>query len=802
MRLLSISLLLSAILFIQCRDLPDLRFLYSLIAIIPVTIYTYRAKWRYKVAVLFCCYLTMGFLWCLFYASYNYFSTSELLSGIEGKEVIVSGYIDSIPVSLSRGSRFVFRVREVMHGNERQPYHARVLLSWYNRAQQVQAGEDWQLTVKLKRPHGFMNPGGFDYEAWLFQNGIVATGYVRDKAGSPGAVRIQRTEPGISWPGINSIRQKLFFLISGSLESSPFTGLITALAIGERQHILPQQWEVLRNTGTSHLVAISGLHIGLIAGLAFFLTIRVCRFASGIFTSGALSRLCLVLPANKIAAMISVIAAIIYAAMAGFSIPTQRALVMVGVVMINIIFNRQNSPSSILAVAIFVILLIDPFAVMDVAFWLSFCAVSTILFAMSNRLSCHTLWWKWGRVQLIVFIGLIPVMLVVFQQLSLVSPVANIVAVPWVSFITVPLTLAGSLSLYAGFGSELITWAAGSLDLLWQFLQFTLKFPLFQWQQHVPVVWTVIFAVVAVFILLLPRGVPAKWLVIFMLFPLVLIKPEGPQNSDVLFTLLDVGQGLAAVVQTQHHVLVYDTGPQYSEKFNAGESIITPFLKSRGVNKIDSLIVSHADNDHSGGLSAIIENFAISRILTGEVREINRFDGVRHAEPCNDNQSWSWDGVKFAMMYPPEVNETLRVTGNNASCVLKITSPYGSILLTGDIELAAENYLHKEINLQNKVLRSDILVVPHHGSKTSSTAGFVADVNAKYALIPVGYRNRFGLPEGTVMHRYRLSGAQILDTASNGAIEFRLQRTNSEMRYSTVRRENRRFYHQRNKRFD
>ena len=813
MRSISIAFFIGAIIFQQLSFLPDYRWSWGGIVLLPAIIYILPQYGALKRTVLLVLIGATGFLWALLRASL-FFSSGGIAAELEGKDLLATGVVSSIPVRADRNIQFEFDVDSLRYQGLNIKPVGKVKLSWYGRAPKVRLGERWRFIIRLKRPRGFMNPGGFDYEAWLFLKGIHATGYIKAKL----AAKTRDDYPEITGQ-INTqlssyqqasliarIRQGLADDISFILKNKPSQGLIKALAIGERQDITQDQWKVLTQTGTNHLMAISGLHIGLVAGIVFYFINWGWRMLGTIRTYGFLSRCCLYVPANKFAALFALAAAFIYAALADFSIPTQRALIMVAVVMVSLFLQRETRPGHVLALALLAVLFVNPFANMEPGFWLSFAAVAVILFAMSARLYQQSFWWKWGRVQWVVLVGLAPFMIFVFQKAILVSPVVNFIAVPWVSMLTVPLTLAGSLLTLVSidFGAVLLRWAAISFDALWPVLNWFSQLPFTQWQQHQPVSWTIFPALCGVVLLLMPQGVPARWIGIIGLLPMVLLKPSVPDEGHIRVTLLDVGQGLSAIVQTRQHVLVYDTGPKINSRFNTGSAVVMPYLHHLGITEINTLLISHGDNDHIGGLSSILRDMPVNTVLTSVPERISGEKALK----CNDMQSWEWDGVRFEIVFPPpDLNSPLNpgpqhmrslMSGNNGSCVLKVSSAGGSVLFTGDIEKPAENYLLRgQLNpeWQNR-LKADVLVVPHHGSNTSSTLPFIRAVDPEYSLIPVGYRNRFRLPRERIVARYKAMGAIVLDTASSGAIEFYFSTNDGVGKPERFRVENRRFFNQ------
>ena len=689
----------------------------------------------------------------------------HIASALTGEDVIIKGVIASIPSVRERGVRFEFEVLSLTLGTAPQPTPGRILLSWYQASPELRVGDTWQLQVRLKPARGLMNPGGFDYEGWLFRHHLRATGYVRAEGVN------QRIGSDARGYAIDRLRQKLAEGIQAALPGSPYAGVITALAIGEQRAISTAQWDVFALTGTTHLVAISGSHITLIAGLLFFLA----RW--GWARAGSLP---LRFPAPKAAAVIALAGAVCYAALAGFSVPVQRALIMVMVVMIGILWQRNRQLSHTLAVALLLVLLYDPLAVMEAGFWLSFGTVAMILFAMSNRLATNRLtaggglWWQWGRLHWLIAIGLAPVMLMMFQQVSLISPLANFIAVPWMNVLSVPLTLLGTLTvlIVPPLGDVFLSLAEYSVAALWFVLQWMSGIELAQWTQHTPPWWALFPALVGVALLLAPKGLPVRWLGGVWLLPMFFTPIPQPAAGEVWFTLLDVGQGLSAVARTRNHTLVFDSGARFSESFDTGEAVVTPFLRSVGVTRLDTLVISHGDNDHIGGAPSILQEMGVQRVLSGVPHHALLSMSQPPAEQCVSGQAWQWDGVEFLMLNPAA--ESISDTNhheNNSSCVLRITTAAGSILLPADIEKGAERHL---FDTQPDALPARILVAPHHGSKTSSTQDFVDAVRPEYVLFPAGYRNRYGHPKAEVMARYQALNAQMFDSAQHGAITFKL----------------------------
>lgn len=686
-----------------------------------------------------------GFIWALGFAG-------ELLAHglppqLQGRDLEVRGYIASIPEVDAHHARFQFVVQQWPRHGTVPPMPWRVRLGWYGAVPRLGVGQRWQLTVRLKRPHGFRNPGGFDYEGWLFRRGIEATGYVRRKESN------RRLHGPPEGNPVDRFRQYLAGRIDNVRGDSPRASLLTALTVGARGGISQDQWRVLRTTGTSHLVAISGLHIGLVAGLLFaavrWLWLRIPTLAFRV-------------AAPRAGALAGLAGALGYAALAGFSLSTQRALIMVAVAMGALYLQRPPRVVRTLALALLLVTLWDPLSVLGPGLWLSFGAVAAILWVCGARVGKGPWWWRWGRVQWAVAVGLAPLLLMVFGQLPLLGVAANLVAVPLIGFVVVPLALAGTVLLvlpWTAPANLLLAGADLALRILWLPLQWLSHLSWALWTPGVAPLWTLPLAVVGLAVLLAPAGLPSRWVGLILLGPL-LFRPAQPPpaNGTFVFTLLDVGQGEAAVVRTRRHLLLFDAGPRFSPSFDAGSAVVVPYLRALGLNRVDGLVVSHGDADHAGGLASVRQSVFVARQWSAA----KAIPGV----PCRAGQHWEWDGVRFEMLNPDGASGATR---NDNSCVLRVAAGSHSLLLTADIERAAERRLVAHYGAQ---LAAGILVVPHHGSASSSTPQFVAAVHPRYALVSAGYRNRFGFPNPAVVHRYRAHGARVLQTARSGAISF------------------------------
>lgn len=752
-----VAFLLGILALVQCPSLPPM----ALASLLPVCLLLALAQPRLRIMLLFVC----GFLYALAHAHAQMYH--RLPTDVQGQSLTVTGQVISLVDVEPRRQRFEFAVaswpESVQTG--RLPRHIR--LSWYTPEASIRAGETWRLRIRVRRPHGFLNPGGFDYERWLFSRGIRATGYVRRS----GVNQQLAAAPA----GLLTWRASLAERIASRLDGGRGAALVTALAIGDRSGLSQADWDVLRATGTSHLLAISGLHIGLVAGLAFF----ACRWLWSCFPAA-----CRWLPAQRAAMLLSLPPALAYAALAGFALPTQRALIMLIIVAVTLLARRRHVSADVLLLALLGVLIWDPLAVLAAGFWLSFLAVAVILWGMGWRLPQTGLWWQYGRIQCLIAVGMLPLLLFWFQQYPLFSALANIIAVPWVSLLVVPPILIGLLLLAVlpAAGGQLLVLAEWSLMQLWPGLEWIggLDFGVLSQPAPRPVLLAAGLAGAA--LLLLPRAIPGRWLGLFWLLPLLWPQQSRPAHGDYRVAVLDVGQGLAMVVETSAHVLVYDTGARFSDSFNAGDAVVVPYLRARGHDAVDMLIVSHGDNDHIGGAVALTQALAVDQSLSS-VPEALPVDSGH----CRRGQDWSWDGVDFEILHPPAA---MAGKDNDHSCVLRVASPAGMTLMPGDIEAGAE---HQLIEYAADKLAADLLIAPHHGSSSSSTPRFIRTVQPDYTVFSTGYRNRYHFPDSDIIQRYRASDISLLNTAHAGAVLFDIEQNGT--RISRTRRLQRRFWH-------
>ncbi|MCK9282805.1 MAG: DNA internalization-related competence protein ComEC/Rec2 [Rhodocyclaceae bacterium] len=702
----------------------------------------------------------LGFAWAGLMAQWRL--ADMLPEGSEGRDISISGIVAAMPQRFENGWRFEFETEQAS-----LPVPHRLSLAWYQspllddedvadaaRAPALHAGERWRFTVRLKRPHGNLNPHGFDYEGWLFEQGIRATGYVRPKASYQ---RLDAFVPSFR-SAIERLRENIRGRFQAMLPDAPYVGILVALAVGDQRAIDPGQWQVFARTGLTHLLSVSGLHITMVAGLAYALVNALWRRSR---------RLPLRWPAQQAAALGGMLAALAYCLLAGFAVPAQRTLYMLGVVGLALIVRRTLATRRVLAAALGLVLLLDPWAVTAAGFWLSFGAVALLFYIGAGRLGEAHWLHGWGRAQWAMTAGMVPLMLALFQQFSLVSPLANAVAIPLVSFVVTPLTLLAAvpgLEFLLLPAHALTAWMMAGVDWL-------AVLPWAVWQQQAPPPWALASGLLGSAWLLAPRGFPARWVGAALFLPLLWLPPDRPPHGAARITVLDVGQGLAVHVQTASHDLLFDTGPAFSPDANSGNRIIAPYLRALGVQRLDTLVVSHVDKDHSGGAESILEALPVDELLSSLPGIPFAAQSPLHRH-CTDGQAWQWDGVRFSMLHPQTErysNPTRK--SNDMSCVLKVETDFGGALIPSDIEAVSETAL---LARHRRELGADLLLAPHHGSRTSSGEDFIAAVGARQVVFAAGYRNRFGHPKDEVVQRYRASGAALYRSDRDGALRFDL----------------------------
>lgn len=655
----------------------------------------------------------------------------RLPPALDGQTRWLEGRVIGLPQQTGTGVRF--DLADSRSRNARLPKRIRV--SWHG-GPEVRSGERWRLAVTLKRPSGLLNFHGFDQEAWLLAQRIGATGSVKDG---------ERLSPARhAWR--DTVRQRLIAVDAQGREAG-----LAALVLGDGSGLAAEDWQVLQDTGTVHLLVISGQHIGLLAGLIYGLVALLARY-------GFWPRMWPWLPW---ACGLAFASALGYGLLAGFGVPVQRACVMVGLVLLWRLRFRHLGFWWPLLLALNGVLILEPLASLQPGFWLSFTAVAVLILAFGGRLGPWGVWQAWTRPQWLIAIGLLPVLLVLGLPISVSAPLANLVAVPWISLVVLPLALLGTAMLPLPYLGEGLLWLAGGaldalfLGLAWLAGQVPAWIP-----ADVPLGYWLISLMGAV-LLLLPKGVPFRLLGWPMLLLAVFPPREPVPHGRVEVVQLDVGQGQSLILRTRHHTLLYDAGLR-SGTVDLGARVVLPSLKKLGVESLDMMLLSHADADHAGGAAAVARGVPIKRVVGGETEGLPAFLG---AQPCISGEQWEWDGVSFELWLWSEA-----INGNPKSCVLQVQANGERLLLTGDIDRAAERaFLDSPL-----AVRTDWLQAPHHGSRSSSSWPFLRRLAPTSVLISRGRGNAFGHPHPQVVERYQTLGSQLYDSAEHGAVRLQL----------------------------
>lgn len=765
-----------------------------------------RPTWKFYAAQIICGFI-FGISWAGAYAHYRL--SEQLTPDLVGKELELTGVITSLPTRSPQGWHFQFQrdtaTDEVGQISASIPH--KLAVSWFdhpNNPTQVsglQPGQRWRFTLKFKPIHGNANPFGFDYEAWMLEQGLRASASVRinnDVSASKQASLIDDfvwSPDNLVERSRSALRERLHRALLANGDST-YAGVLIALVIGDQSEIGQSNWTIFNRTGIGHLVSISGLHITMIAGMfaACFGFLWRRSFYLGRDWP-------LLMPVRKVMVLSAALAALVYVALAGFGVPAQRTLYMLSVVALAVWTGRMGQASQILCAALWIVLLLDPWAVLWSGFWLSFAAVGMLLYVSEaahspqhqvmpepNSASVHgrgdtpslptgamsPLWQKLkqqllgaARAQYAITLGLVPLTLFLFSQISLLSPIANAIAIPLISFVVTPLALLGSV-LPLPLAQAVLAFAHASMAYLVDILQYLSVSRVAVWSAPQPSWWMLILAMLGLLWMLAPRAWPARLLGVFCCLPMLANPVTAPQLKQFQVTAFDVGQGTALLIETAQHRLLYDSGPGQSDESNAGLRVILPYLQGRGIHQLDEMVISHADSDHSGGALSLMKGMKIHMLRTSLADGHEIVKTASQHQRCIAGQSWEWDGVHFEFLHPVPVIYTSDKWKTNAlSCTLKISNGLHSLLLAGDIGAVQEDEL---VNSIPQRLQASVLLVPHHGSGTSSTPAFIEAVRPRYALYQFGYLNRYHHPKPEVWQRYLDFGVIPLRTDTSGAI--------------------------------
>lgn len=671
----------------------------------------------------------------------------------EGRDLTLVGTVAQMPQRFEGGIRFLLEVDEPPPGVHLPP---RLSLAWYgdDRSQAPHAGERWRLNVRLKAPHGSRNPHGFDYELWAWEQGVQAAGYVRNGSGASEPLRLSR-----SWAHpVEQAREATRAAIDGRVADTRIAGVLAALVVGDQSAIERADWDVFRATGVAHLMSISGLHVTLFAWLA-------ARVVGALWRRSA--RLMFACPAQHAGLVGGVLLAAGYSLFSGWGVPAQRTVCMLAAVALLRVAGLRWPWPAVWLGACAVVVALDPWALTQAGFWLSFVAVG-VLFATDTGAGAGSGGLKAAvgrmlREQVVLTLALASLGLLLFQQLSLVGLVANMVAIPWVTLLVMPLALLGTLFAplwdLASWGTQVLMLGLRPLAA-WPFA--TMSWPAPPW-------WAAAGGVAGGLLMTMRLPVSTRVLGLPLLLPALLWQPPRPSAGEFELLAADVGQGSAVLVRTASHSLLYDAGPRHGSDSDAGQRVLVPLLRALG-ERLDLLVLSHRDSDHAGGAAAVLAMQPQAGLL-GSIEPGHPLEAVRPVQRCEAGRRWVWDGVQFEVLHPRRGGEERIAKANAMSCVLRIQGNQGSALLPGDVGRDQEVELVTAAGASG--LHSDFLLVPHHGSKTSSSAPFLDAVAPRLAVVQAGYRNRFGHPAPEVLARYTARGVSVADTASCGGLRWR-----------------------------
>ncbi|MFK7993677.1 MAG: DNA internalization-related competence protein ComEC/Rec2 [Granulosicoccus sp.] len=769
MRILAVAWLVSSVFIVNLSSLPSLGLSVVFLVAIVLLVLRFPAS-RPGIAGVILAIVTVG-LTILQLASH------QLQSDQVASDMTLTVLVDSVPQRQKKRLSFIAKVLSCSscEGDLRVK---RIRLTWYGQYHQVRAGEIWQLSVRLKPPSLLRNTGGFDGVAFSLLKAVDARGYVR---ADPAAIRLSGPS-GFSLP---AIRQRAADHLHELAGDNDYLGLLQGLTVGIKSQIGEQQWKVLRRTGTAHLLAISGLHIGLVAAWALVAGRLVTAVSIGVLQRS--SEMTLVFDPRALILTGSLLMAVAYAGLAGFELPTQRSVLMLSVWVIASLRFRFLPPMAALCVALIAVLSINALNVLSAGFWLSFGTVSALFYLhrghLRNQQIASSAWSAravrkirgLGATHLVLGLVLLPVSAWFFQSGSLIAPVANLVAVPWVAMVCVPLSLSGLVvSAFSDtLAMPLLNLAIGSLQLLIGFLTALDDSTLSSVVITLPGAGVLVLALIGLVVLFGPNGIGLRVLAVPLFLPAFIHNMQLSDTDGFEVHLLDVGQGLAALVFTDDKTLLFDTGGKVSPTLSMFEAVVNPFLQASGRRSVDTLVVSHGDEDHAFGVRDVVRRFPDVRIFASQALELPENQPV---STCEAGTGWTDNIVTFGFLHPGASDVG---SDNNLSCVLMIHSGVSRVLLTGDIEASAEKKMLSRIgSLTGSRHGHDVpfpvtlLSAPHHGSKSSSTQAFVDKFRPEYVVFPAGLGNRFGFPHRDVQLRYKLVGSKSFVTGYRGAISF------------------------------
>lgn len=749
------------------------------------------------------------------------YASQALSPSYEGRDVEVIGVVSAMPQINESGTRFQLDIESAQLLNSAEQVlskqvvalPSKISLSWYGSVfstvegmddlvslQRVPMpllpGERWKMTVRLKAPHGNSNPGGFDFELWLWEQGIQATGYVRTGANDVAPLRIVQTWQHPVEQLRYKVRDAIFerfanmpqsdLTLHSSVHSSE-AGIVAALVTGDQQSIERADWDVFRTTGVAHLMSISGLHITMFAWGTVMVVGWLYRRST---------RLCLLYPATNAALLGGLLLATLYALFSGWGIPSQRTIWMLAVVTLLRLFGKRWPWPTVWMLACVAVVMIDPWALLQAGFWLSFVAVGVLFATDISKHAVHRKnvssirntsdipsnadqpdsqvrrivdtvkqkLWIASREQLIITLALTPLTLLLFGQVSVVGLLANAFAIPWVTLVVTPLAMLGML--FAPLW-DMAGMATHGLSL---YLQILANLPFATISMATPPVLISITGIVGGIFMVMPWSWRLRLLGLPLLLAVILWQAPRPELGEFELIAADIGQGNGLIVRTAEHTLVYDAGPRFSIDSDAGYRVLVPLLR-RTHESVDTVMLSHRDIDHSGGIKSVLITYPKASFISS-IESTHDLQKLRPVQRCVVGQTWQWDGVDFSVLHPSVEDYESFKKPNAMSCVLRVSTAQHSALLVGDLEQAQEMKLVTEQQAKATVLKSDVLLVPHHGSKTSSSAAFLDTVQPQLAIVQAGYRNRFGHPAESVMERYRERHIQVIDTAHCGAISW------------------------------